>query len=173
MPRVGSGLKIRKSSESTAFDLSGTGDISATEVSVFLATRGYETGFEDDRPVWLPAEPGPDKSLTEWQEQIPCGNNRIQPALIGGLCLFSPPAFAPSPYKKTDMDIPQQPGAFCFSSALKDTVIPVRGRCTGYICNRREHIPAGNIRARQRKQDMYPWPGKTLPGLYSPDSAPQ
>jgi hypothetical protein len=50
-PRAGSGRKIRESSESTAFDLSGTGDIPATEVSVFLATRGYETGFEDDRPV--------------------------------------------------------------------------------------------------------------------------
>jgi hypothetical protein len=44
LPRAGSGRKIRKSSESTAFDLSGAGDISATEVSVFLATRGYETG---------------------------------------------------------------------------------------------------------------------------------
>jgi hypothetical protein len=64
-PWSGSGRKIRKSSESIAFDLSGMGDISATEVSVFLATQGYEIGFEDDKPVWLLTEPGPDKSLTE------------------------------------------------------------------------------------------------------------
>jgi hypothetical protein len=64
-PYPGTGSKIQKSSEDIAFDLSGMGDITATEVSVFLAVNGYEVGFDDDKPVWLLARSGLDKSITE------------------------------------------------------------------------------------------------------------
>jgi hypothetical protein len=64
-PYAGAGPKIRKSSEDIAFDLSGMGDISATEISVFLAVKGYEVEFDDDKPVWILTKPGPDKSITE------------------------------------------------------------------------------------------------------------
>ncbi len=44
---------IRKSSEDIALDLSEMGDISANEISAFLAVSGYEIAFDDSKPVWL------------------------------------------------------------------------------------------------------------------------
>jgi hypothetical protein len=64
-PYAGTGKQIQESSEDIAFDLSGMGDISATEVSVFLAVNGYEIGFDDDKPVWLLTNSDSDKSLPE------------------------------------------------------------------------------------------------------------
>ncbi|GHU79708.1 hypothetical protein FACS1894145_4450 [Bacteroidia bacterium] len=65
-PYAGAGQKIQKNSEDIAFDLSGMGEISPTEVSVFLAVSSYEVGFDEDKPVWLLTKKSePEKSITE------------------------------------------------------------------------------------------------------------
>ena len=59
------GRIIHKSSEDIAFDLSGMGDISATEVSAFLVTRGYSIVFDDGKPVWVLTDPVSQDALPE------------------------------------------------------------------------------------------------------------
>ena len=64
-PYSESGNKLLKSSEDIAFDLSGMGDISATDVSAFFATRGYSIEFDDGKPVWVLTDPVSPNALPE------------------------------------------------------------------------------------------------------------
>lgn len=57
---------IRKSSEDIAFDLSGMGDFSADEVSLWMASSGYSIAFTDDaKPVWLLLPPTVENALNQ------------------------------------------------------------------------------------------------------------
>jgi hypothetical protein len=64
-PYSGAGSRIAKNSEDIAFDLSGMGDIPATDVSAFMAVSGYEIEFDDGRPVWLLSEANPKNAVSE------------------------------------------------------------------------------------------------------------
>jgi hypothetical protein len=64
-PYRGTGVRIVKSSEDIAFDLSGMGDIAASEVSAFMAVRGDGIEFDDGRPVWALSGADPAKAVSE------------------------------------------------------------------------------------------------------------
>jgi hypothetical protein len=64
-PYDGSGVKLLKSSEDIAFDLSGMGEFHPDEISAFMAVSGYTIDFDDGRPVWTLQNNSSEKTLTE------------------------------------------------------------------------------------------------------------
>lgn len=44
---------LRKTSEEIVMDLRPMADYSTNEIAAYMATNGYEIGFDDSTPVWL------------------------------------------------------------------------------------------------------------------------
>ena len=44
---------VKKTSEQIVMDIRPMADFSTNEIAAYLATNGYQIGFEDSTPVWL------------------------------------------------------------------------------------------------------------------------
>ncbi|MDR2086831.1 MAG: hypothetical protein LBP72_06610 [Dysgonamonadaceae bacterium] len=64
-PHAGSAVKLLKSSEDIAFDLSVMGEFHLDEISAFMAVNGYAIEFDDGRPVWALQNRPPKNELPE------------------------------------------------------------------------------------------------------------